>query len=1025
MNENASNQKKKIEAIYYTALEKKSPEEQRAYLEEVCGENKELLGKVEALLKAHEKAEGFLEVPILETGVTLDESPLTEGPGTKIGRYKLLELIGEGGFGVVYMAEQEEPIRRRVALKIIKLGMDTKRVIARFEAERRALALMDHSNIARVFDAGATETGRPYFVMELVKGIPITEYCDKNNLNTRQRLELFIDVCKAVQHAHQKGIIHRDIKPSNVMITLHDGKPVPKVIDFGIAKATQHRLTEKTLFTEYREFVGTPEYMSPEQAEMSGLDIDTRSDIYSLGVLLYELLTGTTPFEAEKLRSAAYDEIRRIISEDEPPKPSTRLSTLGEMLADVAKHRHVQPEQLCKIVRGDLDWVVMKALEKNRTRRYETANGLARDIERHLCDEPVTASPPSTVYKLHKFIRRHRAGVVFGLLFTAALVIGFSLATVGFVQASRERDRAVAAEKEAKAIADFLENDVLASVEPAKAKGTEVSVRYILDAASESMVDKFADKPLVEASICQTLGSTYMSLGKFEVAELHLERARQIYRKQFGDEHPDTATSMFKLGTLYIEQSRHDEAESLYSKALEVRKRVLGEDHPDTLISIYYLAWLYWDQGRMEEAEPMLVKALDGQRRVMGEDHPDTLNSMFGLAYVYHQEDHYDEAGLLYVKALENQRRVLGEEHPDTLRTMGSLGHLYDVVDRYEEAELLLVNMLEGLRRVMGDEHPRTLESLGDLAQLYVGHERYDEAEILLTEALEVDRQVLGEEHKRTLETMRILADVYVYQGRYKEAEQLQIKTLEIASRVLGEEDPDTLTAMNNLASTHLRLGQWDKAIADYSKIIELDPNNSHAWTARGSVYFQLGQWNKMATDYSKAIELDPNEWWYWHERGCAYMELGQWDKVVTDYSKAIELEPEIADCYNQRAIAYQQLGQWDKMAADCSKAIELDPNNPDQWRNRGKLYFDIEQWDKAIADYSKAIDLDPNNSNQWRNRGNMYYDMEQWDKAIADYSKAIDLDPNNVHAWRARGSSYLKIKRPVGQSSHRLFKGH
>jgi WD40 repeat protein len=410
------------EEIFNIAADIEDPAKRSSYLESACKGNQKLRADIESLLRSDHKAGDFLESPPFGANVTLDDSPLTEGPGTVIGRYKLLEKIGEGGFGVVYMADQTKPISRRVALKIIKLGMDTKEVIARFEAERQALAMMEHTNIAKVLDAGATDTGRPYFVMELVKGIPITEYCDKNNLDTQQRLELFIIVCKAIQHAHQKGIIHRDLKPSNVMITLHDGRPVPMVIDFGIAKATGQRLTEKTLFTRFAQMVGTPEYMSPEQAEFSGLDVDTRSDIYSLGVLLYQLLTGVTPFDGEKLREAGYVEMQRIIREDDPDKPSTRLSTMGEVLTDVAKHRRVAPEALRKLIRGDLDWIVMKTLEKDRTRRYESSHELATDIERHLADELVMAGPPSARYRLRKFVRRNRVAVMTGLLIATTLL---------------------------------------------------------------------------------------------------------------------------------------------------------------------------------------------------------------------------------------------------------------------------------------------------------------------------------------------------------------------------------------------------------------------------------------------------------------------------------------------------------------------------------------------------------------------------------------------------------------------------
>jgi WD40 repeat protein/serine/threonine protein kinase len=439
------------EVIFNAAIKLKKGPKREAYLARACGDDSKLRTDIEALLQAHE-AKSLIDEPIFDPDVTLNTSPLTEAPGTTIGNYKLLEQIGEGGMAVVYMAEQEKPIRRRVALKIIKLGMDTRQVIARFEVERQALAVMDHPNIAKVLDAGTTETGRPYFIMELVKGVSITDYCDKNKLSTKERLELFTQVCNAVQHAHQKGIIHRDIKPSNVMVTLRDGKPVPKVIDFGIAKATSHRLTERTLFTRYAQMIGTPAYMSPEQAEMSGLDVDTQTDIYSLGVLLYELLTGATPFSKEQLREAGYLEMQRIIREEEPAKPSTKLSTLGDTLTGVAEHRRASPDLLRKLIIGDLDWIVMKSLEKNRARRYATAIELAADIWRHFNSEPVLAAAPSLSYKAHKFIRRHRIGVMASLVIAGVVIIavvGLSISTAIIWQQKTQTQKALEGERQA------------------------------------------------------------------------------------------------------------------------------------------------------------------------------------------------------------------------------------------------------------------------------------------------------------------------------------------------------------------------------------------------------------------------------------------------------------------------------------------------------------------------------------------------------------------------------------------------
>jgi serine/threonine protein kinase/tetratricopeptide (TPR) repeat protein len=822
--------------------------ERRVYLERACAGDVERLQRVEALLRAHEDVSGFLETPALAelsavARAANRDSPPSESPGDRIGRYKLLQKIGEGGCGVVFMAEQEEPIRRRVALKVIKLGMDTKEVIARFEAERQALAMMDHPNIARVFDAGATDTGRPFFVMELVRGIRITDYCDQQNLSTAERLNLFVQVCHAIQHAHQKGIIHRDIKPSNILVTLQDGQPLPKVIDFGIAKATQGRLTDQTFFTAFEQFIGTPAYMSPEQVQLSSQDVDTRSDIYSLGVLLYELLTSQTPFETQELLKAGLDEMRRRIREVEPPKPSTRLRTLeADAMTATAEHRATVPPKLVHLIRGDLDWIVMRCLEKNRARRYPTADELARDLERHLHDEPVAACPPGKLYRFQKLIRRNKLVVSATAAIAAALVIGLAVSSWMYSRERAARERAVTAE--------LQQSELHRQAEAARerAVAAEEQQRRLRQQAEEARANEARQRTLAEEARSSEARQRELAEGDRKNAESEASKSRQVAQfladmlqgvgpevalgrdtkllreildktaervgRDFKDQPAVEAQLRATLGGVYQQLGEYEMAESMYRGALAIQRKLLGDDNSTVAMLLENLGHTLSTRGDLAGAEAMEREALAMRRKVLGKEDPDVASSLDSMGEILMRRGDLAGAEAMEREALAMQRKLLGNEAPRVSTTLHNLAQVLTKRGDYAEAEAMLREALALQRKLAGDEHPSVATALDSLASVLLARGDLAGAEAMDRQALAMQRKLLGNEHPELAVTLNNLAGILGHRGDLGGAEAMLREALAMKRKLSGNEHPEVAASLGSLGAVLMERGDLGGAEA-------------------------------------------------------------------------------------------------------------------------------------------------------------------------------------------------------------------
>jgi tetratricopeptide (TPR) repeat protein len=997
-------------SVFEAAIEKGSPEERAAYLDQACGSNKSLRQDVEALLAAHDRLGSF------HPAATVDE-PISERPGTVIGPYKLLEQIGEGGFGVVFMAEQQQPLRRKVALKVLKPGMDTRQVVARFEAERQALALMDHPNIARVIDGGTTggepggvSPGRPYFVMELVKGLPMTEFCDQHQVSVHDRLELFVSVCQAVQHAHQKGVIHRDLKPSNVLVTLHDGTPLVKVIDFGIAKATGQQLTDKTLFTGFAQMVGTPLYMAPEQAALSNVDVDTRSDIYSLGVLLYELLTGATPFDKERLQRAGYDEMRRILREEEPPKPSTRMSTVGQAATTASAKRGSDPRKLSRLFRGELDWIVMKALEKDRGRRYETANGMAMDVQRYLADEPVLACPPSASYRLRKVLRRHKgpvlaASAILFLLVTA--IVGTSIGLVRALDAERqtrkERDDKDAARRQAVAAAE-AEADARRQTRQALNTLTDEVIKDLLGKQPQ-LTDKQreflqkilalhaeyarakADDPEGRHSRAEGfyhVGQIQQTLGETLEAERAYRESLAILRDLVA-EHADRDDYRYSLvlcsrdfGMLLIEYKLHgagivpsrqaadafregaDHARVLAGRSLEVKYRFMLANCERNLAAQLY----YADQSL--EAESLLRDALAIDSK-LADQFPDSIDYRAGVATGHEW--------LRLVLSSTNRPRQASEARRAALENYGKLVALY--------------------RNPFDEYRGRHYASMG---VLHVELSEWKEAEKAFRQAVTIGKQVAKEFPARPgpriflAMTLSNLGMLLHDQRKVADAEEPLRDCLELFQKLADElpRDPDIRCQLHGayhnlgvLMHEAKRLEEaetlWRQGLIVGQKLVKEFPNNP------GYRHVLARHYELRAQFLSKSDRLEEAE-------TC-------WRHALEHYHAAIRIKKDDAESYNDLGTALARKGQVDDAIAAFRQAIQIKKDYAGGHYNLGKSLNDKGEFEAAIAAYRQAIRIQQDFTEAYYNLGIALGNMGRSDEAITALRQALQWRPDYPEA--------------------------